>query len=546
MAKEKILLLLIILIGGFFRFYNLNWDNNYHLHPDERFLTMVGNAMVVPETFSDYLNPQESTFNPGNIGFRFFVYGLFPVSLNKITAVLFNNDNYNDFTIQGRFISAILDTFVVLLIFGTLKLLENKYKLNIKIKYFASFLYAILVLPIQLSHFFAVDTFLNLFTFASFFFALNYWVTKKKFFLIAAGILIGLGIASKITAVFILPLIAVLIIIFKKKDIKFSLLNSILNLFILATSSFIALKLSDPYIFAPGNFLDPRPSPLFIENINALRLLSHSPSFPPAVQWINKIPIIFPLQNLVIFGLGIPVFILFLYGTLKALKERKFIFNAIIIWLAGFFIYQGTQQAATMRYFLILYPFIAILGGFGLYSLTKTISKKYLYLILIIIYIWPLMFLSIYARPHTRISATDWIHTNIPVGSTLLTEHWDDSLPLAGYSNYKFIQVSVFDPDTDEKWEKITDALEKGDYYILSSNRGWGSISGVPERYPKMAKFYKDLLSEKLEYKKVKEFTSYPSLEYLGIPITISDDFAEENFTVFDHPKVLIFKKSGR
>ena len=45
------------------------------------------------------------------------------------------------------------------------------------------------------------------------------------------------------------------------------------------------------------------------------------------------------------------------------------------------------------------------------------------------------------------------------------------------------------------------------DYYILSSNRGWGSIPTVPEKYPKMSKFYRDLLEEETNYKKIKEFT---------------------------------------
>ena len=33
-------LILVLLAGAFFRFSGLNWDENYHLHPDERFLTI--------------------------------------------------------------------------------------------------------------------------------------------------------------------------------------------------------------------------------------------------------------------------------------------------------------------------------------------------------------------------------------------------------------------------------------------------------------------------------------------------------------------------
>ncbi len=85
--------------------------------------------------------------------------------------------------------------------------------------------------------------------------------------------------------------------------------------------------------------------------------------------------------------------------------------------------------------------------------------------------------------------------------------------------------------------------LNKSDYLILSSNRGFGSIPTVPERYPRMTRFYKDLFAGELAYKKIKEFSSYPSLTYFGIPITIPDGIADESFSVYDHPQVLIFKK---
>jgi hypothetical protein len=90
----------------------------------------------------------------------------------------------------------------------------------------------------------------------------------------------------------------------------------------------------------------------------------------------------------------------------------------------------------------------------------------------------------------------------------------------------------------------MNNILNKADYYVLSSNRGWGSITTVPEKYPMMSKFYNDLLSGKTNYKLIKEFTSYPSLCYM-LHVTcymLNDQWADESFTVYDHPKVMIFK----
>jgi 4-amino-4-deoxy-L-arabinose transferase-like glycosyltransferase len=94
------------------------------------------------------------------------------------------------------------------------KNIKNK-KLNLHphTKFWASLVYALMVLPIQQSHFFTTDTFLNLFIFASFYFSLKYFFNKKFIYLIVAGIFLGLALASKITAIFILPLNIVLIIL---------------------------------------------------------------------------------------------------------------------------------------------------------------------------------------------------------------------------------------------------------------------------------------------------------------------------------------------
>ena len=195
----KILIItLIILLGLSLRFNNLNWDQGFHLQPDERFLTMTGNDIVMPKSLSEYLNPQISTLNPHNKGYDFFVYGILPVLLNKTIAIIFNNDNYFDFTTQGRLLSGLADALVIFLVYKTLILFEKKYNFDKSIKYWGAFFYSVMVLPIQLSHFFTVDTFLNLFVFSSFYFALKYSLFKDNKNIVYSSILFALALASKI------------------------------------------------------------------------------------------------------------------------------------------------------------------------------------------------------------------------------------------------------------------------------------------------------------------------------------------------------------
>lgn len=548
---KKIILFFIIFIAIFFRFYDLNWDQGQHLHPDERFLTLVGVAMRLPLSIGEYLNPQTSTFNPANIGYSFYVYGTLPVIVNKLLAITFNADTYPDFTFLGRMLSAFADLFIVLLVFKLVQLLEKRHTLHHHIKYWAAFFYAIAVLPIQLSHFFAVDTFLNLFVFASLYCAVRFSIIKARRWLLLSALFFGLAISTKATAVFIVPLLLYCFLITYTKHhlhLKKYVLKISGDFISFGFVAYIVGRLADPYIFQSSNFFDPRISTLFLENLKQLSYWSNPTAwYPPGVQWIHKLPIIFALQNLVFFGIGIGFFVFVLVGSYYIVrryhKTELFVF---LLWGVLFFVYQSFQTAKTMRYFLLLYPFLAIFAGVGFTLLIKHWNKYLKVAALFFVLVWPLFFFSIYTQPHSRVTASQWIYNTIPNNSVLLSEHWDDALPLPmnppSPKMYTINELPVFDPDSTEKWQKMDGLLAQGDYLILSSNRGWGSIPTVPERYPKTKTFYENLLAGKTDYKNVAEFTSYPSLHYLGLPIEFPDDWAEEAFTVYDHPKVMIFK----
>ena len=116
-SKINLSLLFILIFGFFVRLVGLNWDQGQHLHPDERFLTMVLTEISLPAKFSDYLNPQTSPLNPYNHGFDFFVYGSFPLNLVKVIGQIIGQTDYQQIYLVGRIITVCLDTLVILLIF---------------------------------------------------------------------------------------------------------------------------------------------------------------------------------------------------------------------------------------------------------------------------------------------------------------------------------------------------------------------------------------------------------------------------------------------
>ncbi|MBI3968697.1 MAG: glycosyltransferase family 39 protein [Chloroflexi bacterium] len=161
--------------------------------------------------------------------------------------------------------------------------------------------------------------------------------------------------------------------------------------------------------------------------------------------------------------------------------------------------------------------------------------------------LWALAFMAIYVRPHSRVVASEWIYRNIPPGSVLALEHWDDALPLGfvfegrlrRFEEYRKVDMNLYDDDDQRKVDLILNNLRAADYVILTSNRLYDSIPRLPERYPITTRYYEQLFAGQLGYKLVAQFTSYPGL----FGITIVDDRADESFTVYDHPKVLIYQK---
>ena len=206
------LLLAIICSGAYFRTIGVDWDQGRHLHPDERFLSMVLNSMTPVPDVKTYFDTSTSTLNPGNVGYQFFVYGTLPLFIIRYVGEWIGQIGYDPITIVGRQLSAIADILTILLVFLiALRLFHEKIGLV------AAALYAFAVLPIQQSHFMTVDTFTNTFGMLTVYFAVVI-LTRPKPSLrdeagqrlklkvsdwlpyIAFGVGLGMATASKINA----------------------------------------------------------------------------------------------------------------------------------------------------------------------------------------------------------------------------------------------------------------------------------------------------------------------------------------------------------
>ena len=112
------ILLLVILAGGsYLRYVGLDWDVEQHLHPDERFLTMVESSLVPVSNLRDYFDTSSSTLNPNNQGHGFYVYGTLPIFMVRYLAEWLGYTGYGNVYLIGRSLSAVMDLLSVALVF---------------------------------------------------------------------------------------------------------------------------------------------------------------------------------------------------------------------------------------------------------------------------------------------------------------------------------------------------------------------------------------------------------------------------------------------
>ncbi|MBI4791017.1 MAG: glycosyltransferase family 39 protein [Chloroflexi bacterium] len=645
------LLAFIVLLGAIFRFTGVNWDEGTHLHPDERFLTMVTSTISWPGSqasrqpppgcgkWGRYFDTACSPLDPYSYQeFPLFVYGTFPIFLTRFIGEIVEMSGYDQIHLVGRVLSALFDLSTVVFVFFI-----GRRMYGVRAGLLGAFFLAASVLDIQQSHFFTVDTFTNVPILVAFWYALDIADGKKWPAFVFAGIAFGFALAGRIN---IAPFAAVLVAASalcaylqavastqtQPERLEFEengngadgpvvasrtvgpvtisyawrenaarvaqsfgemLSRTATRAFVgLAATAIIALilfRIGQPYAANGPGFIAPHipkldlshgavnflfdvalswaggVNPKFADNMSYVsELVAGKIDAPPGHQWTDRTPYVFPFENMVRWGLGPPLGLAawagFLLALYQLIRYRRWQHLLIVVWVGVTFGYTGQQYVKTMRYFLQIYPFLALLAGWFIVELWDMVNLRSpisnllakgavgLASIAVIGYtlFWAGAFTSIYTRHYTRVAASEWIYDNVPPGSKLGNEVWDDPMPTRVEGKdpfggmYTGIDMSWYDEDTPEKRVKALGWLDAADYIILSSNRLYGSIPRLPMRYPLTVKYYEWLFDGTLGFQNVAEFTSRPQL--LGIEI--NDDNAEEAYTVYDHPKVLIFKKT--
>ncbi len=588
MEKKRVRLALsvVLLVAAWFRFYDLNWDEGQHTHPDERWIAMVAPTITWPDRARWALDPRRSTLNPlwvpdgrGGGQVRNFAYGHLPLYLQSFgghtlaalgrwlltrgasqTAMfLLACGEYGGITLVGRFLSALFDLGTVLLVY-----LLGKRVYGAETGLLGASLVAVSVTHIQLAHFATFDAITTFFTTLATWGAVAAVQADERWHWPAflSGVAAGMAVASKFSALPILaaPIAATTVRAMRHvppgaecRTLQITRRAGV-GIALTVCAALLAFALTSPFAL-----LDWR---LFARQIAEQgAMVRGRADLPFTRQYIHTMPFLYQITQQVRWGLGWPLGVAAFAGLgwtlirqFRCPHDEELV---LLSWSIPYFIITGSFMVKFMRYMLPLLPIFVLTGAAMLWRVSKSSEKRLTrpvawlrfapHFVLTMSALWSLAFLRVYAKTHPWIQASRWIYAHVPDGSVLAVEHWDDRLPLSlpesraspDAHGYAYVELPMYEPDTPAKLELIRSRLRQAQYIILASNRLYRTIQRLPERYPISAEYYRLLFAEKLGYTHEVEFTAYPGL--LGIEFR--DDDADESFTVYDHPKPILFRK---
>jgi len=499
---SKTLFPFLILFAIFTRIYGLNWGFPNYFHPDENNM-----ATAVSQLSNTNLDP------------HFYAYGQFPLYLAYFVGKLLNIPNsLGDSIFTLRFLSAIFSVFSLYLFYLSVKIIFPKIA--------RLFLLLLIFTPglIQLAHFGTTESLL-IFVFAiNIYLALKYYQSTNPIFLLIGSIFTGIGLATKITAIFFtLPIFFSFILSLKKTN--FRLISIIFFLQFISLSTIIFLVLS-PYNWI--NFYDFWSSMKYETSVATGQL-----SVFYTTQFKDSIPYLFQLKNIFPYSSGIIIFIFSLLSLifLPRLKIKTKLPYLFILFVPAliYFLYFGQTY---VKWFRFMSPLFFIPPFFAAYFISRFKSRPIRFSLIILAILPGIIYFSHYFFPDIRQTSSQWFTQNIPKNSIVLSEAGNVvNFPL-NQSDYKITHFDFYS-EADFSAELINQ-ITLSDYIIVPSRRVYKNYSNP--QHPLINNYYQNLFSGNLGFELVKTFS--PIGDFI-----LNSESAEETWSVFDRPTIRIYKK---
>ncbi len=279
----------------------------------------------------------------------------------------------------------------------------------------------------------------------------------------------------------------------------------------------------------------------------------------------------------------------------------------VLLWVVPTFIITGSFAVKYMRYMQPIVPLLIMFGAALLMAGGRRVARgaggqtaesasldagrvagggwrvagiALPALVVLFTALYALAFMAIYAQEHPWNAASRWVYANVPPGTALLSEQWDDYLPATMVVDGELRRREEF-PNAELTWLSRPDAaddevkllanlelLAAADYVTILSNRVYGVVPRLPERFPLSSQYHQLLFDGRLGYEAVwvggraprlwgvtllPDTFGWPGLKPPAVVAeqwqrgpTISFGRVDESFVVYDQPLTMIFRNVGR
>ena len=614
-------LVVILVVALSLRLYGINWHEGYghSPHPDERNIVSLieGLEFPTPGDLGDLLDAERSPWNPGR-----FAYGSFPLYLLKIAHSLIPGDVYDVRTI-GRGLSVLADVFVVFLTYLLGARLYGRRQ-----GLLAAALVSLAVIHIQLSHFLTFDIVLGFTTIAALYFMHRVAVGGRLRDSVIAGVIVGLGLATKVSMAPMYLALAMAHLLYvmpalgaaegDRNEASRRIGVAFMGLLAAGCASLATFIIVQPYAIIDAS--------RFVADVTEQsEMVRRIRDYPYTRQYVDTAAYLYHVRQLAAFGLGWPLGIVAWAGLLYAsLRGMRFYYGIIYLvvgwlipmglllvstgivfiaaasmiayaalvatlgvrsresrgtvlllsWIVPYLLVTGAFQVKFTRYLIPVTPLLVLFGAQMLFHLWEWAASYRRWLrhavaavmigVVVVTALYALAYMGIYQVPHTAIRSSEWLNQNATADSVILMEHWEEGIPNLG--QYEVPRLPVYETDTPHKFDGLAADIARADYILFYSNRLYGTITRLPERYPVTSAYYRLLFGGELGYQLANVETAYPNLAGVtlvddtygrpGLPkpkgqelppgLNINLGYADESFSAYDHPKGLIFENVER
>ena len=556
---KKVIFLLLMILLSYTRLSGLTWSYPYPFHPDENnMVNSVQSLRCEGPSIKDCLNP------------HFFAYGQPPVYaayiISKVMPMI-------DHRLALRLISAfasILNAIVLIKMFQLF--IKKKPQFSILIYIFLIVIFSPYF--IQFSHFGTTESIL-MFVYSLITYFLLSWSKNDDFSyenVSLVGLSLGFAVAIKLSSlVFILPFICVLIFSLLRrqssKKIVLRIKTFLFQLALLFIIGVLSYALFSPHnLISWNDFMSSMKYEIGVGN-GSLKVFYTQ-------QFEGAQPVLFQLQHIFPYVLGLSQYLLILFGLSAMVFRRTFQDKILLLSILIYFVPVAFLYAKWTRFMSPIFPLLTVCALIGLHNAHDVLMKKFenraiivhiISFVIVIITIIPgIAHMSIYSQKDVRVEASEWIDKNIPQNSRIISEAGNVvDIPMNISQRFNIASFDFYNVDKSSSLKYDLQQYKNASQYIFVPSRrvfadytcmspdktykqniSTNQCQKLQKMYPILSRYYQEIFSEEGSFKHIKTFTSYPRISLLGKTLLeFPDEQAEETWTVFDHPVVRIYKK---